>query len=333
MQTIKNFTSKVKGWVNLALRKRRKIQGYLGQAVVYILLITVSYVFLYPLFNMISLSFMSPQDVINPEVDWIPKSFYFGNFTGSLEVLNGFSTFFNSFWFSTILAVSQTIVSAMTGFAFARYEFSGKKILFGMILVSFIVPVPIILIPRIMMIVNTQEWMQSNLAFIEPLWSMQLMGTPIPQIVFALLGQGVNSAILILIFYNFFRLIPPALYEAARIDGAGPFAQFYHITIRMSFSTIVVVFLFSFVWNWNETYITGLLLSEGLQLLPTQLGAFDSLFTSRPPSVPGLGGTAQNNEAFKMAATFITMLPLFILYAFAQKQFIEGIEQTGITGE
>ena len=326
MQTIKNIASKIKGWVNLAFRKKRKIQSFLGQAVVYILLITVSYVFLFPLFNMVSLSFMSPQDIINPEVDWIPKGFYFGNFTGSLEVLNGFKTFFNSFWFSSILAIAQTFISAMTGFAFARYNFTGKKILFAMILVSFIVPVPIILIPRIMMIVNAQDFL---LSFSE----IRLMGTPIPQIVFALVGQGVNSAILILIFFNFFKLIPPALYEAARIDGAGPVAQFWHITIRMSFSTIVVVFLFSFVWNWNETYITGLLLSEGLQLLPTQLGAFDSLFNSRPPSVPGLDGGAQNNEAFKMAATFITMLPLFVLYAFAQKQFIEGIEQTGITGE
>jgi multiple sugar transport system permease protein len=326
MKTLQLWTKKVKDFIQYAIRKRRKIEKIAGQVIIYVLLITVSYVFLYPLLSMLSLSFMSPEDIINPEVDWIPKSFYLGNFIGSLDVLNGLPTIWNSIWFSTVLAVSQTIVSAMTGFAFARYNFKFKNLLFIMILVSFIVPVPIILIPRIMMIVSTQ-------GFLSQFLDITLLGTPIPQIVFAILGQGVNSAILILIFYNFFRLIPHQLYEAARIDGANGREQFWHITIKMSASTIVVVFLFSFVWNWNETYVTDLLLSEGLQLLPTQLGVFDSLFNNRAPSVPGMDGTARNNEAFKMAATFITMLPLFIIYIFAQRQFIEGIEQTGITGE
>jgi multiple sugar transport system permease protein len=93
------------------------------------------------------------------------------------------------------------------------------------------------------------------------------------------------------------------------------------------------VFLFSFVWNWNETYVTGLLLGEGLELLPMQLGIFDSLFTTRPPDIPGQGGEARISEAYKSAATLITMIPLFLIYVFAQRQFIEGIEQTGITGE
>jgi len=322
MQTIKNVFEKLKSFFELLIRKRRKIEKILVQLTIYALLITISYVFVFPLFSMLSLSLMSPTDIINPEIDFIPRSLYLGNFKASLNVLSGFTALFNSTWFSFTLAFGQTFVSAMTGFAFARYNFEFKKILFVMILVSFIVPVPIILIPRIMMIVQAQEFI-----------SYTLMGTVIPQLVFSFLGQGVNSAILILIFYNFFKLIPQSLYEAARIDGAGPIAQFWHITIKMSISTIIVVFLFSFVWNWNETYVTGLLVGEGITLLPSQLSVFDSLFQNRPPDVPGQGGVARISEAYKSAATIITMLPLLIIYMFAQKQFIEGIENTGITGE
>jgi multiple sugar transport system permease protein len=146
----------------------------------------------------------------------------------------------------------------------------------------------------------------------------------------AVLGQGVNSTILILIFQNFFNLIPKSLDEAAMIDGAGPFRVFIHIGLKLSFSTVLVVFLFAFVWNWNETYVTGTLLRSGLQLLPSKLSLFDSEFES---AVSSSGSAFKLNEAYKMAATFISIAPLLILYSFVQKRFIEGIENTGITGE
>jgi multiple sugar transport system permease protein len=322
MNKIKELWTKLVDYVKFVIQKRRRIEKVVTQLVVYALLITVSYVFLFPLFSMVSLSFMSPTDIINPEVDFIPRSIYFGNFLASWAVLDGFTSLFNSVWFSFSLAFGQTLVSAMTGYAFARYNFIFKKFLFVLILISFIVPVPVILIPRIMMIVAAQDTI-----------GYTLMGTVIPQMVFSIFGQGVNSAILILIFYNFFRLIPNALYEAAKIDGAGALDQFWHITVKMSASTIIVVFLFSFVWNWNETYVTGLLVGDGITLMPMQLGVFDSLFQQRPPDIPGQGGSARISEAYKMSATLITMIPLFIIYAFAQRQFIEGIENTGITGE
>ena len=322
MLTIKNVFDKTKDLLKLIVRKRRKIEKVGAQLIIYALLITISYVFIFPLFSMLSLSLMSPEDIINPAIDYIPRELYFGNFKASFSVLKGFEALWNSTWFSFVLAFGQTFVSAMTGYAFARYKFVFKKFLFVLILVSFIVPIPIILIPRIIMIVSVQDAI-----------GFTLLKTVIPQIVFSFAGQGVNSAILILIFYNFFRMIPKQLYEAAKIDGAGALDQFYHITVKMSLSTIVVVFLFSFVWNWNETYVTGLLLGEGLTLLPSQLSVFDSLFTNRPPDVPGQGGVARISEAYKMAATLITMLPLLVIYLFAQRQFIEGIEQTGITGE
>jgi multiple sugar transport system permease protein len=322
MRKLNKIFTRIAEFYHKIYNKRNRYKKLIGQIVVYVLLITISYVFLFPLFSMVSLAFMSPDDIINPEIDWLPQSFYLGNFAASIKVLNAGKALFNSIWFSGLLALAQTFVSALTGYAFARYEFRFKKILFALILVSFIVPVPVILIPRIMMIASVQDVIGTP-----------LIGTVYPQIVMAIFGQGVNSAILILIFYNFFKMIPTVLFEAAKIDGASALDQFWHITIKMSLSTIVVVLLFSFVWNWNETYVTGLLLRNNTILLPTQLGIFDSIFTTRPPEIPGQGGEARLSEAYKMAATLLTMVPLFIIYFAAQKQFVEGIEKTGITGE
>lgn len=289
---------------------------------VYLLLISVSYVFLFPLLKMISMAFMSKKDIIDPEVLWIPTSISFANFKVASFVLNLKSALWSTLWFTTLLSVSQTFITALTGFAFARFNFKLKKMWFAFILISFVIPIPIVIIPRIMMFISVQE----NFA-------MQMIGTIYPQLAMTLLGQGVNSAIAILIFYNFFKMIPYSLDEAAQIDGASSLQVFYHVIIKMSVSAITIVFLFSFVWNWNETYTTTTFVRSSIELLSIKLSTFDGNFVRMGTAIPGQSGEARINEAYKMAATFISMIPLLIIYLFAQKQFIEGIENTGITGE
>ncbi len=286
---------------------------------IYFVLICISFVFLQPIFRIISKTFMSTADVIDPAVEWLPKKFSLGNLKVAANVLKLSKTLRNSILFSGVLAICQTTVSALTGYALSRFRFRLKNFWFVMILLAFIIPVPVLMIPRLMMFVSFQETIH-----------VSLIGTPIPQVLMALLGQGVYSTVLILIFNNFFNMIPHVLDEAAMIDGAGPLKVFYYVVVRMSLSTILVVFLFSFVWNWNETYITGTLLKNSIELLPSKL----SLFNSEFDSVASASGSAfKINEAYKMAATFISIAPLLVLYAFVQKRFIQGIENTGITGE
>jgi multiple sugar transport system permease protein len=163
---------------------------------------------------------------------------------------------------------------------------------------------------------------------------IKLIGTIFPQLMMSIAGQGVYSAILILIFFNFFKMIPVSLDEAARIDGATSWQVFYHIILKMSVPTIATVFLFSFVWNYNESYITSTFVRSAMKLMPLQLSLFDSIFERMSANVPGApGGQFRINESFKMAATLITMAPMMIMYLFVQRQFVEGIEKTGITGE
>jgi multiple sugar transport system permease protein len=297
--------------------------GWIYRSAVYVLLIAIAYVFLYPLLRMLSMTFMSTADLINPEIDWVPQSWSLMNLRVAWSVMDMPNTIFNSLWFSGSLALAQTFVSAMTGFAFARYQFKFKNFWFLMILMSFVIPVPLVLIPRWMMFTTVQN-----------LTGFKIIGTLYPQLLMTILGQGVYSAILILIFLNFFKMIPISLDEAARIDGATSWQVFFHIILKMSVPTIATVFLFSFVWNYNESYITSTFVRSAMKLMPLQLSLFDSIFERMSASVPGApGGQFRINESFKMAATLITMAPMMIMYIFVQKQFVEGIEKTGITGE
>ena len=91
--------------------------------------------------------------------------------------------------------------------------------------------------------------MYADLKLVGSLWSFVLP---------ALLGQGINAPIFILIFYQFFRQIPKVLIEASQIDGAGYFKSFRRIALPSAIPAIITVFLFSFVWYWNESYLTQL---------------------------------------------------------------------------
>ncbi|MCL2662190.1 MAG: carbohydrate ABC transporter permease [Oscillospiraceae bacterium] len=323
-----NYIGSLKGMVN----KMKQIsehtlnwikKGHLTKIVIYVILILVSYQFIYPFMRMISLSLMSSRDIMDPSVTWIPRGASFSNLRVAILTLDLERTLIGSLWFSSVLAICQTVVSAMTGFAFARFEFPGKRFFFIMVLLSFIIPAPVVIIPRMMMFVNLQEAVGT-----------QMIGTPIPQILMTLSGQGIYSAILILISYNFTRMIPRSLDEAAAIDGASPFQIFVHIILRLSISPILVIFLFSFVWNWNESFLTATFLRDNLPLMPGRLAAFDNLFASYgQTSGAAVSPEFRLNEAFRMSGTLIAIMPLLILYLFVQRQFIRGIENAGITGE
>ena len=295
--------------------------GLIYKLFVYILLIAVSYVFLYPLLRMISLAMMSQSDIINPEVQWLPSSLSFNNLVVAARVMDIPTTLINSVWLSSLFAFAQLIVSTLTGYAFSQFEFKFKKFWFGMLLLSFIIPIPIVLIPRVMMFITTQE-----------ATGIQMIGSILPQLGLSIFGQGVKSAILILISYNFFKMIPSVLGEAARIDGANAWQVFWHIFVKISKPTLFTIFLFAFVWNWNETFVTTTFVRGSVPLLPVRLGMFTSVFDTIAPQAP-TGAGSRLNEAFRMSGTLIAMAPLLILYLFVQKRFVEGIENTGITGE
>jgi len=317
-------------WENPRVARLKNI-NYKNLAV-YVILILVSYQFIYPLLRMLSMTLMSEGDIINPVVNWIPQSLSFGNLRTAMNVMDPRVTFFHSMWFSGAQAIGSTLVAAMAGFAFARYEFPLKKFWFFMIIVAFIIPIPVMMVPRTMMFININDT-----------FGVQMIATPWPQLLMAFGGQGVFSTILILIFYNFTKMIPPALDEAAAIDGASSLQIFYHVILKLSVATLLVIFLLSFVWNWNETFITSNFLRpgvHGINLMPSRLQAFEGMFDEHAGPSDGIQGpegemgteAERLNEAFRMSGTLISIIPLFVLYLLVQRHFIKGIENTGLTG-
>ena len=162
--------------------------------------------------------------------------------------------------------------------------------------------------------------------------SYKMLGTIWPVYLISALGQGVKSSVFLLIYYNFFNSYPKSLDEAAKIDGAGPLKVFFKIALPMAKPALVLTYLFSFIWIWNDTtqlpqYSTG-----AATTLPMHLQQFVERFNKLYASV-GVSTGGALNESIRLAGTLLTILPLILLYFLVQKQFVESIERTGLTGE
>lgn len=288
--------------------------GFINKLIVYVLLITFGFVFLYPILNMLSYSFMPAENLVNPLVDWIPTEFYFGNYTRAMQVMNYWPALIQTIYVSLIPSTLQAISTSLIGYGFAKFKFPGKNILFVLMIATFIIPSQVTTIPTFL---TYRQWgiLDSILAYAIP----------------AFFGQGLNSAIFILIFWSFFRMVPKSLEEAAAVDGASSTRIFFSIAVPQAMPGYIISFLFSFVWYWNETYLANLYFGDQIRTLPMRLQqfveAFNRLFREAGPQ----GQTS--NEAIEMAATFLIIIPLLILYFMFQRKLVESISRTGITGE
>jgi len=308
--------------VSLSAPNRAKLQkflfgktftdGMLYRLVIYTLLVSFSYIYLYPLLFMFINSFKSVDDLINPGVRWIPTVFIWENYQRAFEVLNFPQSVIDSTVYVLKVSVSATLSAALIGYGFARFDFPLKKIFFAIMLGTFILPQQVTMIANMIIF--------KDLEIISTEWAMILP---------AMTGQGINAAIYILIFYTFYRTIPGILIESAEVDGAGQLRIFTRIVLPLAIPSFVIVFLFSFVWYWNESFITSLYVGQKVTL-PLWLQAFRSSYeTIFPPGTPG----SELNEAILLAGNMITILPLLLLYFFGQRLFTQSIDKTGITGE
>ena len=253
---------------------------------------------------------------MNPAVSWVPTKIYFANYIKAFETLDFGKSFWNSLYISLIAAVLQTAVAAVTGYGLARFNVKLKGIIMILILVTFVLPVETLLIPRYVMF-NSYKMLDSPL----PLW------------ISALTGQGLKSAVFILVFQQVFNGYPISLDEAAELDGAGKYKVFFKIALPIAKPAIVLSMLFSFVWYWNESRQSGLYFGEIIKTLPMKLGSFAASYASLYESAGGADAATSINEAVTLAGTMLSCLPILIMFIILQKQFVESIEKSGITGE
>lgn len=322
---------------NLSLQKREQMkykfkrfifgskdkEGVGKQVFVYVLLIAIGFIYLYPVLYMISKSFMNLSDLLDSSINWIPSKLYTSNYVQAFKAMDYWKTLKDSVIIAGVPTLINLVVCGIVGYGFARYEFTGKKLFMGLLIFSFIIPPQATMMPTYVFYTNI-GLVNSLKAFIVP----------------ALLGQGIKSQIYILIFYSFFKQIPQVLIEAARIDGAGHLKTFFKIAVPSAAPAILVVFLFSIVWYWNESYLTQLYVVGAFtsnadiyhwSSLIVSLKNFESSYADAR-AVAG-SGMVDINESIKMAGTMLSILPLLIMYLILQRRFVESVDRTGITGE
>ena len=328
---IKNFFKKLfskQWWADLiyAIRHLTKQQvkvfllgngekkGFIPCFVSYTLLILFGFVYIYPMLYMIGYSLMSPSDVSNPMVNYLPTGLYFNNYSEAGQVLDFWSTLGETILVSVVPALCQTIACCFVSYGLARFNFPGKKVVFALILLTFIIPTQLTMLPQLLI--------YSNLKLADTVFSF---------IVPAILGQGIKSAVFILIFYQFFKGIPDSVVEAAKIDGANSFQIFLRIGIPAAVPAILLSFLLSIVWYYNETVLSSIYFGGSLTTLPLELEKFQATYEQLFGQAGATGKSI--NEAIYMAGTLLSILPLIVIYFFTQRFFTEGIDKAGITGE
>ena len=287
----------------------------LMKIIIYGILTGIGFVFIYPLIYMVSTSFMDSKDLVDSTITWIPNRLSLENFFkawATLEVWDGLK---DSITVTVIPAFLQTAVLALAGYGLGRFPVPFKKLWIVLSVLIFLIPAQVTMIPRYLLFNSYQ--------LTETIWPMYLI---------SLLGQGIKSSIFLLVYYSFFSTYPKSLDESAQIDGAGRLRIFFRIALPMAKPAIVVCFLFSFIWIWNDTTQISQYSTGAVTTLPMHLEQFADEFNRLYSSASVSTGGALN-EAIRLAGTLITILPLIILYLLMQRNFVESIEKTGITGE
>lgn len=281
----------------------------------FLILTGLGFVFVYPLLYMLSVSFMDTKDLVDSTVSWIPTHLSIESFVKAARTLSFWEGFRDSLEMTVVPAALQTFVLAAAGYGLARYRVPFKKLWIVLSVVIFLIPVQVTMIPRFLLF---------N--------SYKLVGTIWPMYLITLFGQGVKSSVFLLIYYNYFGSYSKTIDEAARIDGAGPLRIFFSIALPMAKPALVVTYLFSFIWIWNDTVQLPQYSTGAVTTLPMHLQQFADQFNKLYSSV-GVSTGGALNESIQLAGTLLSILPLIILYFLVQRSFIASIEKTGITGE
>ena len=285
----------------------------------YIFLIDISVVLVYPFLHMFVTSFKSPTDLMNSTITWIISEFYIENYQSSISSLNYFANLLKTIGYCLLSTAGHIMVCSFVGYGFARYKFKGKTFFFMLLILAMVVPLQTIIIPQYLL--YSKIGMSTGFgALILPTW----------------LGYGLKGALFIFIFRQFYISLPKSLEEAAAVDGCTPIKTFFRIAFPSSIPPLVVSTVLSVVWHWNDYYEPGIyLVKESQMLLPMKLPKiFNAMQSTVVDAEALLGGTeGLYTEGVAMAATFLCVLPVLIFYLIFQKQFRQGIENSGITGE
>jgi multiple sugar transport system permease protein len=261
-------------------------------------LVVSSLIFLLPLYWMIITAFKTQGDILRYPPTWWPDPITFENFSNAFSALPFGRFYLNSFIIVILNTIGTVLSSALIGYGFARYKVPGSDFLFGIVLATLALPGEVTLIP-VFLLFKYLGW----------------LNTILPLVVPAFFG----NAYFIFLFRQFMRGIPRDLMDAAVIDGASQFGIFWYIVTPLSLPVYATVAVFNFLWNWND-FFTPLIYLQKVEQMTVAVGL--SYFR----------GEASTDWGALMAASLVSIIPVLLLFIFAQRYLVEGITITGLKG-
>ena len=269
----------------------------LGRIVLYTVLILLMLFFLMPLVWMFTTSVKPFQEVLQP--NWIPRQPTLENFNNifsdpSIPVVRWG---LNSVFIAAIYTIAILIIDAMAGYAYARLNFPGKNLIFGLLLATLVMPGLMFLIPNYLTVARLG-------------WINNYAGVIIP---------GLANVFGVFYLRQFFQSLPKELEEAAVIDGAGTWTTFTRVMLPLSSGALATLGVLEFMRSWNDFLWPLLVLSERtMQTLPAGLATLQGQYTF--------------DYGKLMAGAAVTAIPVLIIYLFLQRYIVESVAMTGIKG-
>lgn len=250
-----------------------------------------------PFIWMLLSSFKYNSEIVALVQTLFPKNFTLENYISIQKTFNFFRLFFNSLLITITVTTLVIYTSTISGFVFAKYEFRGRNILFGLILATMMIPWCVTILPRYSLILEL-GWIDNYAALIIPVM---------------LSGFG------IFMLKQYISTIPDEIIEAARIDGASEWYIFHKIIFPLSKNAISSIAIFQFLWSWEDYLWPYLVInSESKQLLSVGLKMFNGQYST------DYGGL--------FAATAVSVVPVLVVYLIFQNRFIDGITSSAVKG-
>ena len=272
--------------------------GWLGLVTITnLILILGVFITAIPFLYTISSSFKPQYEIFTFPIQWLPKEIYWDNYVK----LFGETLFVRWFFNTAFVAISRTLLSiflcTLAGFAFAKYEFPFKRVLFMIVLASFTIPFEVLLVPLYKMVI-TWGWMNSYTVMIVP---------------FAASAFGIFLA------RQYALAIPTELLEAARIDGANEFTIFARIAFPNLKPSLAVMGIIFFQGAWNDFLWPSIVLNDSKMYLINL-------------ALPSLRGPYGDQYGLVLAGGVLAVLPMIIMFFTMQRYFIEGIMAGALKG-
>lgn len=264
-----------------------------------IILILVTIIMFSPIFLAFMMSFMTPAEVFSFPPKIIPKSLYWQNYKEALSLVPLGRMIINSAIVALFITLGKLITGILAGYAFANFNFKGKKVAFATLFITLFLPAETVMIVPLFLLMKSLGWVNTYYALIIPFTA---------------------SATNTFLMRQHFRTIPMELSDASRIDGASPMQYLFKVLLPLSKAMIGGAALINFVYAWN------------MYLWPLVVTMDDKMKTAQIGVKMLIDAEAANNWGTIMAGTMIVLAPTLLVFFLIQNLFVKSLVSSGLKG-